>query len=475
MRRLAIAMVLGLTMLSIGSSDARATCDDVVAVRRHVAATCPCSSTERGRYRKCVAAALRAADVDAACRVEVKRILRRSLCGQNTSAVVCCQVRGKTIGSTARSAAQCREDRGAARCDEASRSSVAGAFFDSVADVCSATGTCNPLPHPCALPGTSVQLTTGVSTATCGRTRNASGSVVRTLACGAIATGGGNATLLDAPVPPDSSLRWTASCAGDRCALTATTTPTTCWDCTGPGCDFGPPLPVRNGGLSMCLVNTLSGASSGTLDRATGDVTDLSLPVSTQLFLVGLERYKRGGGPCPTCSTSVGGPALIGSPTAPAVGVCDGGRDRGQPCRTTNRNGLSRDCRPGGTSASAPCDPTRNANCGDGSANLGVIPLAMAPLSTGASEREAADGRFCPSQLSPGCFAANNAAAGAACRRMEVAGVPAGPLLPGTPAPITMAGLFCIPSTGFPLVNLAADFPGPGAASLVGTLELIER
>lgn len=472
MRRSIAALFFATTVLFGGSPSAHATCDDVSAVRRQVANACPCSSTERGRYRRCVAAALRAAGVDADCRAEVKQILRRSLCGQKASAVVCCELRGRTVGSIKRAASRCRAERGASLCDEASRSSVAGAFFDSVSDVCSPTGTCNPLPDPCGLPGASLELTTTTSAATCGRTRDASGTVLRNLACGGIDSGGGLGTLPEATVPAGSSMRWHASCTGDTCALTPTTTPTACWDCTGPGCNFGTPLPIPNGGISVCLVSTLSGPSTGTVDRATGVVTDLSAPLATDIFLTGNELYKSGGGPCPACSASVGGASLAGTPGAPAVGVCDGGRDVGQPCRTTNPDGLSRDCRPGGVGPGAPCDPATNPSCGDGSSHLGSIPLDMTPLSTAALDRQTPDGLFCPSQRTPGCFPSDGLGGGA-CRRIEVAGSAAGALPPNTARAVTLASIFCVPGTGFAIVDLAADLPGPGAASLTGTLELI--
>ena len=48
-------------------------------------------------------------------------------------------------------------------------------------------------------------------------------------------------------------------------------------------------------------------------------------------------------------------------------------------------------------------------------------------------------------------------------------GSPGGPITPNVSAPATLASVFCIAATSNGLVNFAADLPGPGATSLVGT------
>jgi hypothetical protein len=44
-----------------------------------------------------------------------------------------------------------------------------------------------------------------------------------------------------------------------------------------------------------------------------------------------------------------------------------------------------------------------------------------------------------------------------------------GPITPSVPVLATLASVFCIPQTSNGLVNFAADLPGPGATSLVGS------
>jgi hypothetical protein len=43
--------------------------------------------------------------------------------------------------------------------------------------------------------------------------------------------------------------------------------------------------------------------------------------------------------------------------------------------------------------------------------------------------------------------------------------------LRNVPAPVTLASVFCIPSTNNGLVDGTANLPGPGAVSLPGTFE----
>src|SRR5207302_7202064 len=73
------------------------------------------------------------------------------------------------------------------------------------------------------------------------------------------------------------------SCNNGKCALEK---------CTNAGCLFGPPLPIPNpshqgAATSTCVINTLSGNASGSADCAAGSVTNLSLPLSSGIFLTG--------------------------------------------------------------------------------------------------------------------------------------------------------------------------------------------
>lgn len=46
--------------------------------------------------------------------------------------------------------------------------------------------------------------------------------------------------------------------------------------------------------------------------------------------------------------------------------------------------------------------------------------------------------------------------------------------MPGVPSDALLASIFCIPPTSQPIVNITADLPGPGAASLPITVTLQE-
>lgn len=494
MKLLVASSLAVLALAAAAPRTVQAQCTDEAAVRATVEAACPCSETKTKKYQKCVAKALRDNSVEKKCAKEIKRIFNASLCGKPSGAVICCQVRNKKIGSVKKKEKQCKTNKGAVICGDASRSSVAGAFFNSVDDVCSTAGECNPTPTTtttttttipttttttlvasCDVPGSSVEFVTGPPVGNCGSFQNGSDAEIGVLNCGGLNLGGGNSTVLEGPTPDGAANRFKADCTGNTCTLSATETQSACWDCTTTGCNFGTPLPILNGGLSTCVLNTFAAPATGTLDTSTGVTTDLSIDLNSQVFLSGLERYQNGGGPCPVCSEAVGGPAISGTPENPATGVCDGGPSAGQPCTTTNSEGLSRDCKPGGVTAEAPCDPAGNTTCADGTSNLGSIPVDLTPLSTGSLEQTAdGSGNFCPDQRSPGCFGRANSAVGTTCRKILTAGSAGGAMTANTPVPITLASIFCIPNTSSDLINLSADIAGPGQTSLVGTLELIE-
>src|SRR5207253_6620542 len=94
------------------------------------------------------------------------------------------------------------------------------------------------------------------------------------------------------------------SCTNGKCALEK---------CTNAGCLFGPPLPIpnaSNGGAatSTCVINTLSGNASGSADCAAGSVTNLSLPLSSGIFLTGdLMPMRCSGGTTPGANCTGGG------------------------------------------------------------------------------------------------------------------------------------------------------------------------
>jgi hypothetical protein len=75
-----------------------------------------------------------------------------------------------------------------------------------------------------------------------------------------------------------------------------------------------------------------------------------------------------------------------------------------------------------------------------------------------------AGGLFCPGQRTMGAFGL------AAARTMRIAGSPllGGPTLFST----TLAGTFCVPSSGNALVDNIENLPGPGAVSVPGSINV---
>jgi hypothetical protein len=97
------------------------------------------------------------------------------------------------------------------------------------------------------------------------------------------------------------------------------------------------------------------------------------------------------------------------------------------------------------------------------------VPVNLAPVTTSSRVQTAESRIFCPDQgqssSQAGCF--QN---GINCKRIEVAGAPAGPLALNTPKPVTLASIFCVAATTNAVVNFSANLPGPGATVLVGNL-----
>jgi hypothetical protein len=72
-------------------------------------------------------------------------------------------------------------------------------------------------------------------------------------------------------------------------------------------------------------------------------------------------------------------------------------------------------------------------------------------------------------QNRPGAFAPN----GGSARTIRLFGSPAGDARDRLPHPATLASIFCIPPTYDPIIDNAANLPGPGAVTLPGTSQLL--
>lgn len=286
----------------------------------------------------------------------------------------------------------------------------------------------------------SLDFTSGTPGGSCGDIRDDSGTVIRTLACGGLDLGGGVSIVAPGLAPAGSVSRFALACTGSSCAVSPDTTVppvnTGGPDCTTMGCQFGAPLPIPFASipaLGSCIVSTWAGPASGTLDLASGAAT-LAIPLASDLHVTGA-------GLCPRCSAG-------GSPASPGTGTCNAGARAGQPCTSTNQDGLTRDCLPAANTF------------------VGTISLNLSPATTGAHTASSPTGQFCPEQTlaGAGCFGSPT------CRTIAASGTPAGPLAPGAPRTVTLASTFCIPQLDDPTIDLdALPFPGPGAVTLPGT------
>lgn len=436
---------------------------DFAAAKAAVDAAAPCAgATTRGRYVKAAKRAL-GSRLRGACRAEfLDRFVKRSTCGRGRL-VVCCKVDKKGRDrSRVLSEARCvRKVRG-----EPCTSTGA----QNVGEGCSPLGTCVTTARTapttttappglvtttttvtvtttsttsttiCTNPPCSLDFTNGTNPGACGEIRDAS-APIRPLGCGGLNIGGGGSTLLEGPTPDGSVSRFSIACSEGTCTVgPASVSPapnTADPDCTDTGCRFGTPLPIPNPTvpmLSTCVVNTMSAAASGTLDLATGEAF-LNVPLASQIYITGNAAQ-----PCPRCSAG-------GSPASPGAGGCDGGARLGQPCTSTNSQGLTRDCPP---------DPSQS---------TGTITVDLSPLFTATADKTSPSGLYCNDQppAQAGCFGRPN------CRTIIETGAPAGLLATGVATDVTLVSAFCIPATGTADLDAAAGLPGPGAVSLTGT------
>ena len=189
-------------------------------------------------------------------------------------------------------------------------------------------------------------------------------------------------------------------------------------------CFFGPPAPVPAGPLSSCAVNAIATDPCGSA-TLNGSAT-LTVGLSSRFYLTGDPTF-----PCPRC----------------IAGTCTAGQ----------RAGLSCSGGVGSKQTSRECPPSA-------SQFIGELPIALSPLSTGTSTATDPNGLFCPGQRVPGALGQS------AAHTIRQTGSPllGGPSLFST----TLAGNFCIPATGTPLIDSAIDLPGPGTISVPGQISV---
>src|SRR5262249_29180027 len=125
-----------------------------------------------------------------------------------------------------------------------------------------------PTPH-------GFDFTSTAGSGSCGETfRDLAGTkVLKELICGNLSIGGGLSTVPNNVTPPGSTNRFGLSCTGSSCTVQPVASAGVDFDCTATGCAFGTPLPIANGGLTVCVTNTFSQPVSGTLNTATGSAS----------------------------------------------------------------------------------------------------------------------------------------------------------------------------------------------------------
>jgi hypothetical protein len=192
-----------------------------------------------------------------------------------------------------------------------------------------------------------------------------------------------------------------------------------------PRCFTGPPTPFRST-VNVCFQTVVAANVSGSVDLTTGELTS-STPTQVLVYLTATEP------PCPRCASN----------------VCQGGARNGLACTpSASLEQTSLDC--------PPFDDQFFIALGGPASNSSNRPVT----------KTASDGLFCPGQRNPGAFGNEDV------RRIEEVGTPAGNLLDLAPHPTSVLDVHCLPSTGNSLVDEVADFPGPQAQSIAGTVQL---
>jgi len=231
----------------------------------------------------------------------------------------------------------------------------------------------------------------------------------------------------------------TSHCIGNTNFGTACTLDSQCGGNVGscaldPNCFFAGPLPILNGPLSTCVVNVIATDAGGTGDITTG-TSSVNIPLASRVYLTG-----NSASPCPKC----------------VAAKCVGGLNNGGNCSAgSNTLGTSQDCPPANSTW------------------LATLSVGLNPLTTGTATKTGAAGNFCPSppatdpQATGGAFGKTNA------QCIKEVGSPAGDLSDGNPHPSKLASVFCIPKTGNPAIDPAANLPGPGAFSITGNAQAL--
>ncbi len=231
----------------------------------------------------------------------------------------------------------------------------------------------------------------------------------------------------------------------DTFPLTACNTDAECGGVAGacvpaPNCFFGPPLPISNGAVSTCVLNTFLSDGGGSINKTNG-VAQLAFPLASNVFVTG-----NASDPCPRCQDL-------------GMGLrCQAGTKFDQPCTPVGTQQTTLDCPPAGP-------------------YLPQFPVTLDPLTTGTAMKTNAGGIFCTGQdteatTTPGAFGTSAADSTKIATQIQGIGAPAGDITDMATHSSTLTSVFCIPATGNGLIDGSAFLPGPGMVSLPGTVQL---
>jgi len=181
------------------------------------------------------------------------------------------------------------------------------------------------------------------------------------------------------------------------------------------------------------VINVIQSDASGTGNLCTGE-SSVDLPLFSRTHLTG-----NGTSPCPKCIS----------------GTCNAGQNVGMPCTPVGTLLTTHDCPPRPDTLLPP------------------FAVDLNPLSTSGASKMAADGNFCPGQ-STSLFGAAGGfgfggqdAAHPLAECIQENGKSGGPLTDGlVHTGAVLGSVFCIPATGAPSIDGAADLPGPGGITL---------
>src|SRR5262249_33647463 len=145
----------------------------------------------------------------------------------------------------------------------------------------STTSTTQPSP-------TVLDFVLSAATGSCGDTRDASNTVIKSLTGGGLSIGAGASLIPEGPTPDGSQSRFSLSCTGASCNIgptsTAPATNSADPDCTNTGCNFGTPLPIPNPtipGITSCVLNTWNAPARSTPPPAPRSRPSRSTPTPT--------------------------------------------------------------------------------------------------------------------------------------------------------------------------------------------------